>query len=316
MHVLSFLIQLSLYALTSSVLLSRFVPRLRYLLQYGKTLESITPVECAPRPKNSLIESSCDAILKPLGFTVPKRWFTHFYVLGLSLSAASSVMLYLCHSGKVTFPVRFLIYIDEFLTKKLTLLLAKDALALNASDINVSYTRAMAATTIVTLQCFRRLFECIFVEKMSQTARMRGGHYIVGYLFYVAATAATWSHALESTLAGDEEGDSVPKIAIIMYLVAAFTQYTAHDQLSRLKKYSPPPPTMLFKHLVCPHYTAEVVIYLAVAWICGFTRANVAVLVWTAVSLGTSAEQSRKFYVEKFGAKTVEGKWNLVPFVF
>ncbi|KAK9488322.1 hypothetical protein V1527DRAFT_401802 [Lipomyces starkeyi] len=316
MHVLSFLIQLSLYALTSSVLLSRFVPRLRYLLQYGKTLESTTPIECGPRPKNSLIESSCDAILKPFGFTVPKRWFTHFYVVGLSLSAASSVMLYLCHSGKVTFPVRFLIYIDEFLTKKLTWLLAKDGLALNASDINVSYTRAMAATTIVTLQCFRRLFECIFVEKMSQTARMRGGHYIVGYLFYVAATAATWSHALESTLAGDDEGDSVPKIAIIMYLVAAFAQYTAHDQLSRLKKYSPPPPTMLFKHLVCPHYTAEVVIYLAVAWICGFTRANVAVLVWTAVSLGTSAEQSRKFYVEKFGAKAVEGKWNLVPLVF
>ncbi|KAK9492143.1 hypothetical protein V1508DRAFT_419793 [Lipomyces doorenjongii] len=316
MHVLSFLIQLSLYALTSSVLLSRFVPRLRYLLQYGKTLESITSVECALRPKYSLIESACDAILKPLGFTVPKRWFTHFYVLGLSLSAASSAMLYLCHSGKVTFPVRCLIHIDEALTKKLTWLLAKDAFILKASDINVSYTRAMAAITIVTLQCFRRLYECMFVEKMSQTARMRGGHYIVGHLFYVAATAATWSDALESTLAGDDEGDSVPKIAIIMYLVAALAQYTTHDQLSRLKKYSLTPPTMLFKHLVCPHYTAEVVIYLAVAWICGFTQANVAVLVWTAVSLGTSAEQSRKFYVEKFGAKAVEGKWNLVPFVF
>ncbi|KAK9431215.1 hypothetical protein V1505DRAFT_309689 [Lipomyces doorenjongii] len=298
MHVLSFLIQLSLYALTSSVLLSRFVPRLRYLLQYGKTLESITPVECALRPKYSLIESACDAILKPLGFTVPKRWFTHFYVLGLSLSAASSAMLYLCHSGKLTW------------------LLAKDVFILKASDINVSYTRAMAAITIVTLQCFRRLYECIFVEKMSQTARMRGGHYIVGHLFYVAATAATWSDALESTLARDDEGDSVPKIAIIMYLVAALAQYTTHDQLSRLKKYSLTPPTMLFKHLVCPHYTAEVVIYLALAWICGFTQANVAVLVWTAVSLGTSAEQSRKFYVEKFGAKAVEGKWNLVPFVF
>ncbi|KAK9428967.1 hypothetical protein V1505DRAFT_416473 [Lipomyces doorenjongii] len=208
MHVLSFLIQLSLYALTSVLL--------RHLLQYVKPLESITPVECALRPKYLLIESACDAILKPLGFTVPKLWFTHFYVLGLSLSAASSAMLYLCHSGKVTFPVR--------------------------SNMAARQGR------------MRRLCECILVEKMSQTARMRGGHYIVGHLF-------------QSILAGDA-GGSVPKIVVIMYL------------LSRLKKYSLTPP----KHLDCPHYTAEVVIYLAVAWI-----------LWTAVSLGTQRNKVANF---------------------
>ncbi|KAK9239866.1 hypothetical protein V1525DRAFT_396996 [Lipomyces kononenkoae] len=314
MHVLSFLIQLILYALTSSVLASRFLPSLRYLLQYGKTLEATTP---GATPNKSLAESVFNAILKPLNFTVPKRWFTHFYVIGLALSTTSLAMLYLGHTGVVTFPVRSLIQIDEYMTNTLIRLLGShQAFILSWREVNVSYSRALSATIIVTLQCFRRLCECIFVEKMSQTARMRGGHYIVGYLFYVAATTSTWSDALEGTLAIHDKGERVPKTAIIIYLLAAFTQYAAHDQLSKLKKYSPPPPTMLFKYLVCPHYTAEVVIYLAVARICGFTPANISVVVWTAVNLGASAEQSRKFYIKKFGAHSVEEKWNLIPFVF
>ncbi|KAK9248820.1 hypothetical protein V1506DRAFT_551207 [Lipomyces tetrasporus] len=317
MHVLSFFIQLGLYAFTTAVLLSRFVPRLRYLLQYGKTLKSITPAAYYSPASKSLIGSALDAILKPLIITVPKRWFTHFYILGLSMSAASCVMLYLCHTSTVTVPFRCLVYMDGLLAKRLAWLLAADhSLFVNVVDVNVSYTRAMAATIIVTVQCSRRLFECIFVEKLSKTARMRVGHYIVGLLVYVATTCASWSDALESTLAGGNDSDTVPKIAVIIYLLAAFAQYTAHDQLARLKKYSPPPSTMLFKYLICPHYLAEVAIYWAVAWICGFTSANVSVLVWTAVNLGASAEQSRKFYVEKFGESVVEGKWNLIPFVF
>ncbi|KAK9369175.1 hypothetical protein V1509DRAFT_621358 [Lipomyces kononenkoae] len=314
MHVLSFFVQLILYALTSSVLVSRFVPDLGYLLQYGKTLELSTPVSTSNK---SLAESVFNAILKLLNFTVPKRWFSHFYVLGLSLSASASAMLYLCHTGAASFPVRCLIHMDDFLTKMLTWLLGTHpALILSWREVNVSYTQAQTATTIIALQCFRRLFECAFVEKMSETARMRGGHYIVGHLFYVAATTSTWSDALETTLAIEDKDEIVPKIAIIIYLLAAFAQYAAHGQLSKLKKYSPPPPTMLFKYLVCPHYSAEVVIYWAIAWISGFTPATISVVVWTAVNLAASAEQSRKFYIKKFGAHTVEGKWNLIPFVF
>lgn len=76
-----------------------------------------------------------------------------------------------------------------------------------------------------------------------------------------------------------------------------------------------------FAPLICPHYTAEVVIYLALAinaapkaqWVNG-TLGTAAVFV--GVNLGVTAYGTREWYVKTFGEASLRGKWRMLPFLY
>ncbi|KAK9381458.1 uncharacterized protein V2V93DRAFT_391157 [Kockiozyma suomiensis] len=296
MHLLAVLVQLVLYACSSSVVLCRIIPSFHFLLQYGKALSDNT----SPSP----------LLLRPFTATVPKTWFTHFYIFGALCSAYALIILGLAHSNIYTTPVNYLLTLDHYLSRRLG--------RFSTNDFNLLYSQAQLSLAIITIQCARRWYECLYVEKMSNKARIRLGHYLVGHLFYLAVSCAILCDSLQNSINPSPNALSLSScsVAFVLYLTAARAQYSAHKQLASLKKYSPPPPTFLFKYLVCPHYTAEIVVYISIAVICDFSSATVAVIIWTIVNLGASAEQSRAFYVDKFGEKVVDGKYNIIPFVF
>ncbi|KAK5173787.1 uncharacterized protein LTR77_002468 [Saxophila tyrrhenica] len=73
-----------------------------------------------------------------------------------------------------------------------------------------------------------------------------------------------------------------------------------------------------FQPLISPHYTAEVVIYLALAIqsappgrLVNGTMANA--LVFVVVNLGVTADGTREWYERKFGPQAVEGKSRMLP---
>ncbi|KAK9469615.1 hypothetical protein V1512DRAFT_256663 [Lipomyces arxii] len=290
MNAISLLSQAILYAATSSVLLVRWIPQLQYLLLYGKTLQG---------PDSDSKERT---LLGPLTWTVPKRWFLHFYIAGVVMASVPIVLMYLAHSGSHTSTVEWLLQLGEL----------SDALGLKSQ---VPYSRAQWAAVMILVHCGRRLYECIAIEASGVSARMRLGHYVVGHVFYTIACCACWCDALDDIIDPKLES-STPVAAISIFIVASVIQHKAHRQLSSLKKYSPPPQTIIFRYVICPHYTADIVVYIACAMTCGWTPINVAVIVWTTVNLGASSEQIRAFYVKKFGLRCVSGKFHMLPFVF
>lgn len=109
-------------------------------------------------------------------------------------------------------------------------------------------------------------------------------------------------------------------VALSLFISAWVSQYRCHKHLAGLKKYSLPDLGM-FRHLVCPHYTCECVIYLSLAIVaapegqlCNTTLLSA--LMFVAVNLGVTAHGTRSWYTEKFGPEAVAGRRILIPFLY
>ena len=105
-----------------------------------------------------------------------------------------------------------------------------------------------------------------------------------------------------------------------MFLVASWVQYTCHEYLAALRKYSIPHHSF-FNRIVCPHYTAECFIYLALAIISaphGRTlNASVSAgLLFVVSNLAVTADSAWNWYSEKFGQEGVRNRWRMVPYLY
>ncbi|KAK9451802.1 uncharacterized protein V1518DRAFT_409585 [Limtongia smithiae] len=306
MRALAAAVLVVLYTLTAVVLIVRMAPALHPLLRHGKTLPTAASRE--PAPSHAL------AITALFTRTLPKAYFSHFYPLGASISAALLLVLVLAPTG-AAFPL-------------LRLLLRADALLPVAPSTSsaVPLSHASIACALMLLHCLRRTYETRHLDtRPNPAARIRFGHYLVGIVFYIVTPLALVCDALISALPPRSQSPTYKSppshlsqvcIAAALFAVFSVVQFTAHAQLACLHKYSPPPPSVLFKHTLCPHYAAEIGLYFTLAWICNFSPATVAVTVWTFINLAVSAEQSRKFYIAQFGPAAVANKWNILPFVF
>jgi len=109
-------------------------------------------------------------------------------------------------------------------------------------------------------------------------------------------------------------------VPVILY--AWYYQNWCHRYLASLKKYSVPSQGR-FQILVCPHYTFECLIYLAMA-VAGtpsrgpttWNRTMLWAVLFIASNLAMTARGTRRWYAEKFGEKSVSGKWTMFPYVF
>lgn len=109
-------------------------------------------------------------------------------------------------------------------------------------------------------------------------------------------------------------------VATVVFVLASAKQREFHRHLASLKKYTLPHDSW-FRHIVCPHYTAECLIYLSLSLVAAPAgkMVNQTVflgLVFVAVNLGATAAGTKRWYGEKFGEATVRDKWRMIPFVF
>ncbi|KAJ0354346.1 hypothetical protein COL154_001899 [Colletotrichum chrysophilum] len=87
-----------------------------------------------------------------------------------------------------------------------------------------------------------------------------------------------------------------------------------------LKKYSLPEQG-LFRYLVCPHYTCECLLYLGLAIAAApqgqmINRTLLSAFWFIVANLGTTADGTKEWYAQKFGAEKVASKWKMIPFLF
>jgi len=101
--------------------------------------------------------------------------------------------------------------------------------------------------------------------------------------------------------------------------VASRQQQEAHKHLASLKKYTLPTQG-LFSNIVCPHYTCECLIYVGLAAAAAprghvFNPTLLCALFFVVANLGATANNTKRWYVEKFGADKVP-RWRMIPFIF
>jgi len=152
-------------------------------------------------------------------------------------------------------------------------------------------------------------------------------HWLIGLAFYLADSIAIWVEGIPALLARDVHASHHMYLATTKYIlglslfvVASLVQNRAHARLASLTSYQVPP-GKLFQFVVCPHYTAEVVIYICFAvlaapqgsWVNG---TMVAALIFVVSNLGVTAIGTRQWYLKHFNPAKIGVRARLIPFIW
>ena len=96
-----------------------------------------------------------------------------------------------------------------------------------------------------------------------------------------------------------------------IFILASGLQNDCHIYLASLKKYTLPQ-AALFQYIICPHYFAECILYLALALIAApngqiINKTIFSADIFVMIILGISAKTNETWYMEKFGKDSVKG---------
>ena len=165
------------------------------------------------------------------------------------------------------------------------------------------------------LHVVRRFYECCWVHRFRGNMHVAG--LLVGVLYYV------FLPVLLSTPT-TEQSWSTPAQApwILLALWAQYQQHRHHVILANLRSNNNTPATRYtlprggwFRSVACPHYTAELVLYVALTMLDGSSFRLWVVLPWVVTHLGQSAWHSHQWYRGTFGNE-YRVKYALIPGVW
>ena len=249
-------------------------------------------------------------------FWVPKRYFLHFYIVGITC-----LILYLLLP---------FFKVSSILSSILSSVLSSYDNNNNNDSDNDDVAEAAAAAAVVVvlsvveatlaLHLIRRIYECLKVhnmfeqqQKQKETSKMHIAGYLLGIIHYIIlpfalvgrsssslTTAANYEEYSTTTTAADNNNHNIhidnniifvlsstsvrQSILVLFNLWFQYEQYQHHYILAQLRRqgkghgqqssssisssisssyyYSLPPPKRWFKFVLCPHYLAEILIYL------------------------------------------------------
>lgn len=106
-------------------------------------------------------------------------------------------------------------------------------------------------------------------------------------------------------------------IGIPVFILASGVQHDCHAYLASLPKYTLPIHP-IFQSFICPHYTAECLIYLSLAFISApkgalINRTMFTVFVFVSANLTVTAATCKEWYEQKFGKQAVAHRWIMLP---
>jgi len=109
-------------------------------------------------------------------------------------------------------------------------------------------------------------------------------------------------------------------IAVPIFTLASGIQHDCHEYLASMKKYTLPD-SPWFQWVVCPHYTSECLIYISIAILSApeGQPVNMTVLAglgFVVSNLAVTADSTMKWYIKKFGAEKLKGRWRMLPYVY
>jgi len=248
--------------------------------RYGKTL-------------NGPVQTKLVRLIK-----VPKAWFLHFYIFS---SIFSSCLLFLAYK----------VYLDEVATPVIVLE-SLDIVCTQSRSASCSRESIMLILVLLCCQCYRRFYECAFVNAKSNSS-MNILHYIVGYAHYFCAGTASLCQAPQFVQSNEKKDKfefstliSVTNIvAVTLFIYAWYHQFRAHKIFADLKTRNPNkhgiPEGDLFSYVSCPHYLCEVLIYASLVMVTSVNNTSIMVVfLWVLVNQTVAAFMSHSWYKKQF----------------
>lgn len=233
--------------ITFSVFIAAFFPSLESFLKYGKTIQKEKINHNLHLPFN--IEN----------LYVPKKWFTHFYIIHFTLSITNFYIFFVFMGNNKLFFDLSIICIFNL------------------------------------IQSSRRLYECFYISNFSSNSKIHIFHYLVGLIFYISINIIPFLMSLLNVQSKPTFINCFISISIFIYF--SLDQWKNHNILSKQKKYSLPK-SGLFNYILCPHYFDESMIYLSM-FVLKPSFSYLIIFFWVVINLSISAKQSYIFYKNK-----------------
>ncbi|XP_053314433.1 polyprenol reductase [Spea bombifrons] len=242
-------------------------------------------------------------------FDVPKRWFSHFYVVSVTWNG----LLLLTLTG---------FKVPEWMTSLLSFL-----------NVDAQQTggelSAVLALALIWVHSVRRLIECLFVSVFSEGV-IHLVQYCFGLVYYFLLGVTVFIHSRPDSGALSVE-DLITQarwyhvFGLMLYLWGSIHQHRCHVIFANLRKNKSGnivnlnylvPRGDWFEKVSCPHYFAELVIYISIAFIFGLVNTTWwLVVTYVLFSQALEAVLSHEFYHDKFKSYPPNRK-AFIPFVF
>jgi 3-oxo-5-alpha-steroid 4-dehydrogenase 3 / polyprenol reductase len=230
--------------------------------------------------------------------TVPKAWFTHFYVFGAVVNAVGLYLVWL-----KMMPVEACANAPQRLTFEVQL-----------------------SAVLFELHLIRRAVECYTVHSF-QGSQMHALAYVLGLVHYLLAalTFATegCQHAVPSLQHALQLVNVRHAAGIALFVVGNLEQNRAHKHLASLRT-SPAaaaggyslPTEGWFQQIDCPHYFWEIMIYTGLIVITAAQAPGLYFMtLWSALNLSIVASQVHTWYTGKFDSYPTDRK-RIFPWVW
>jgi 3-oxo-5-alpha-steroid 4-dehydrogenase 3 len=240
-------------------------------------------------------------------WTVPHSWFTHYYIFSILASAFWAV---------------------QILTRGPAFRALAEGLSEKHQLQSMSINQVILCWSLLAIQGSRRLYESIAPAKPSKS-RMPFLHWLLAFAYYAATSVAIWIEGSSALLSTDVKLEHIrittppslrTMVFVPIFLIASGIQHDCHQYQASLKTYTIPSHP-LFRLVICPHYTAECMIYVSLAFLAApqgemTNKTILSCLFFVVTNLGVTAGRTEKWYKEKFGEESVRGKWKMVPWIY
>eukprot|EP00752_Nemacystus_decipiens_P008747 g7808.t1 len=273
-----------------------------------------------------------------LQVAVPKRWFYHFYLLGVATSAVVLADVLLFEGSLFTASIQGKSVCSRIAGR------SERALELGAESL--------LCLLLLTLQMARRLWECVAVTKWG-SSRMSLAGYVVGIVHYqlmvltIIAEAPPvarlsqqaklgWASASNLGLGLAESIKFRHAAAVGLFVVGFVRQHEAIVHLASLRgpraagagggqavaatnAYAIPTDGW-FQHVSCAHYSAELLVYAAFVVLGSFKgrglgQGYLVAFAWVFANQALVAGRAHAWYLQKFEGYPSERK-RLIPGVW
>lgn len=179
-----------------------------------------------------------------------------------------------------------------------------------------SNSHSRLVTTLLAIQCSRRLVECFTVMPGAEGSKMHLIHYLIGISYYPVLLL---SFQYQNT-------SSLPNTNTFFWLFlfgsASVLQFYCHlilgQERVRIKGSHGPIDNFIFKFIHTPHYTAELLIYTCICALQGFHPLGLLNLIWIIAILGISSFNSANWMCKTWNYKSNREfcKYLFIPFLF
>uniref|UniRef100_A0A8C0H1T0 Polyprenal reductase n=1 Tax=Chelonoidis abingdonii TaxID=106734 RepID=A0A8C0H1T0_CHEAB len=249
---------------------------------------------------------------------VPKRWFSHFYILSVVWNGFLLLLLIQALFLSRPFPI----WLQDLLS-------ALGGASQN-QDVGDKHLSVLLVLMLLLLHSFRRLIECLCISVFSS-----GVLHIVQYCFGLGYYIVIGLTVLCQVPANVSNGEYLFNLfmqvcwyhilGIMMYIWASVHQHRCHVILANLRKSKSGKVVSLnhsipfgdwFERVSCPHYFAELLIYVSMAIIFGFQNLTWwLVVMFVLFNQALAAVLCHEFYVNKFSCYPTHRK-AFIPFLF